>query len=133
MKSVGSNKDLLDLLGFFDPGDWFVMPEDEVIVSDGEIRDGKPFAVTKAGYGWGGRRVISINRPDGPSTVVRARTSADDANHSAHVDCGDSCAIDRDGRICWDVPCTVKSSLFSLNHWSCTENEQRIIEMIENI
>ena len=132
MEPLRSNKELRDFPGFFDSGDWFAMPEDEVFVAGGE-RSGRHFAEGKAHSGWGGRRVVTIMKPSGPSTVVRARTSDVNGNHQAHDDCCESCKIDLVGQICWDVPATVKTSLFTLRYFSCREEEQIVLNNIEEL
>ena len=111
-------------------GDWFGLPEGEVIVAEGR-RAGLPFSEDKANEGLSGRRVIVASRSQGPAVRVYARTTVDPIMHPAHRDCEPSCKINKRGRVVLDVPCTTKAKALLLLNWSCTEPDKALVDFLE--
>ena len=116
VKSFDLILSLLDEEYFRTRGNWFFIPESEVI----KIKQNRQF-----GFHPGARRVL-FWRSSGPNAIVFPRTTSGDYGlvHTQHLHEEFSCRIDRPGRIVSNCPCTVKAELFNNSTYSCIESEE---------
>jgi hypothetical protein len=131
MTTIRSFKDLaLAMVLDHEVGDWFAVLDADVIVAEGK-NTGYPFAEHKAAKGLEGRRVIVASCSAGPAVRVYARNSHEDGQHPPHKDCEPSCKIDRRGAIRLNVPCTVKTKVLVAARWSCTEDDEALLNYLQ--
>ena len=130
MSPINSFEDLAAELGVhWEQGEWFAIPEKEVVVERGEGH-GEAFAREKALKGLSGRRVILGSKSGRPITRVYPRSSNAKGSHAPHFDCTEKCQLSKSGEILFNVPCSVKSSVLSFGDWSCKEKDPAVLSIL---
>jgi len=123
-------KSFKELKGAFlgcEVGEWFGQREIDVIRAEGEL-EGQPFSRKKAAARKDGRKVIVYSEADGsPNVRVYPRTSDPEGPDLSHVGCEPKCLIDKPGRICFDVPCTVVADKLVVSRRSCMEPNRTLV------
>ena len=117
---MGQVKSFLDLAFLFDevpdhvPGKWFLLPEREILTRRNRQFANKP-----------GERPVVVDRVAGPNAIIypRSSTIGGSFKHGAHSHSQTGCAINRDGYVPFDCPCTVRAAALSNENFSCFEPE----------
>jgi hypothetical protein len=118
--AMGHVKSFSDLAFLFDdlpnhvPGKWFLLPEREILT-----QRNRQFANKT------GERPVVLKRVSGPNAIVYPRSSSISGSfkHEAHSHSEIDCAINRDGYVPFECPCTVRAEALSSRNFSCFEPE----------
>ncbi len=127
---MGQVKSFSDLASLFDevpdhvPGKWFLLPEREILT-----RRNRQFANKT------GERPVVLERVSGPNAIAYPRSSSIGGSfkHKAHSHSGIRCAVNRDGYVPFDCPCTVRVEALSSKNFSCFEPEDSplMVELVK--
>jgi len=120
VEAMAQVKSFSDLAALFEdlpdhvPGKWFLLPEREILT-----QRNKQFANKT------GERPVVLERLSGPNAIVFPRSSSIGGGfkHLAHDHSDSGCAINRNGYVPFDCPCTVQISALSSKTFSCFESE----------
>ena len=98
----------------YPPGQWFLLPESEILGTRNRQFSNKT-----------GKRPVVVERVSGPNVIAypRSSTIGGSFRHKAHSHSDTSCAIDRDGFVPFDCPCTVSVEALTEDRHSCFEPE----------
>lgn len=114
VKSFAALASLFDDLPTHVPGKWFLLSEEEILTQRRRQFANKP-----------GKRPVVVHRQAGPNAIVFPRSSSigHGVKHPAHRHLESICAINRQGWVALDCPCTIDAEVLHSHSFSCFEPE----------